>query len=383
MKKLFALALVAAMMLSCVSALAADPVYDAFSGYLMGSGREAKLYKPTEFIETKAANMLYEKLYYFTVYGLAGQEDPAVIAHWASLGLTKKVYDADDADHMWSVFVPTGHEFGEDYKFPVVFCLHGNQNDIMLAETYGFAELGGREGFITICPWASNGDILIEEIPRILDTVRGEYSIDESRIYVTGFSKGGVSTLNAIINYPELFAAAAPGGIGPLGKNGDGIGDERDNTPCEPDSQLYWAFDQEKFDALGAAVMPICFFGGTADSMPIATPEVNYWITVSGAVAPEMTPELLENVARNSAYGVERMTGLQYQTLGQMEVRHYDEQNYYIGSYYNEDGVCTFRLVAVEGAPHWLMPSEAEVVWEFLSQFARDPETHELIYLNK
>ncbi len=37
-----------------------------------------------------------------------------------------------------------------------------------------------------------------------------DYSIDTSRIYVTGLSMGGYATWDIITRYPELFAAAAP-----------------------------------------------------------------------------------------------------------------------------------------------------------------------------
>ena len=77
-----------------------------------------------------------------------------------------------------------------------------------------------------------------------------------------------------------------------------------------------------------------------------------------------------------------KFTGLKFDSRNQTEVRQYDGQNYYIGSYYNEAGICTFRAVSVEGAPHWPMPSEAKVVWEFFSQFSRDKDTNELVYIN-
>jgi hypothetical protein len=92
-----------------------------------------------------------------------------------------------------------------------------------------------------------------------------------------------------------------------------------------------------------------------------------------------VTEETVANVVAHSGYGVERMTGLQYD-LDNMKIIPLDGTYYYIGGYNNEDGVCTFRAVAVEGAPHWLVKSEAAVVWEFLSQFARDRATGKLLY---
>ena len=350
--------------------LPSQPGYNAFSGYLRGAGRAEKNYNGDDFIHSEAAEQIYKDLYYYATYGLSGQDDPAVYEYWRSLGLEKKIYDKDDKDRMWSVFVPDSSKAGENKKFPLVFCLHGNNNNIMLAETYGFAKLGGSEGFITVVPWAKNEDIIIEEIPRILNVLRNEdYPIDESRMYVVGFSKGGMAAQSVALKYSDIFAAAAPGGCGPLGISASA-------SPIESGT-LNWNFRQEEFDS--AYTMPTIFFGGSCDSMPINTVSANEWISLAGAVAPKITENSF-SVTADSDNDVERFTGLSFPAKEQTEIRRYDGQNYYIGSYFNDDGICTFRAVSVEGAPHWLMPSGAKVVWEFLSQFARDTDSHKLLY---
>ena len=348
------------------SSLPTEPGYRAFAGYLRGAGRTEKGYDGDAFIQSEAADLIFRDLYYYATYSLARQDDPAIDAYWQSLGLKKRIYDKDDNARMWSVFVPTAARFADTDKFPLVFCLHGNNNNILLTETYGFAKLGGEKGFITVIPWAQNEDIIIEEIPRILEILRSEkYPIDESRIYVTGFSKGGLATQTVALAYSDVFAAAAPGGFSPIGVS-------ESASPIRSGS-LNWSFQPEAFEQ--AKTMPMIIFGGSCDSMPIDTSAVKEWIALAGANAPE------DILLSQSDLPVEQFTGLRYQTPEQMEIREYDGQNYYIGSYYNADGFCTFRAVSVEGAPHWLMPSEAKVVWEFLSQFARDTETGELIYL--
>lgn len=392
MKKLLAFLLTCALLFSCVPVFAEEPAaeepaaeeparevldaaaYGAFSPYLIQRGQATDTNFKDEFVETEAANMIYASLFNFLKYGVADMQNPALYAYWESLGLKKTIYDADDPDRMWAVYVPCTRKFADVEKFPVVFCLHGNDNDIVLTETYGFAELGGKEGFITVIPWAKNEDIIVEEIPRIMGILReNNYPVDETRIYATGFSKGGRATQNVALAYSELFAACAPGGMYPFGVD--------ESAGAITSGAISNSFTREAFD--NAYTMPTLFFGGTSDRMPINTTAVNEWLKLSGAVAPEYTDELFAFIASKSAYSVERMTGLSYQTLGQMEIRHYDGQNYFIGSYYNADGVCTFRAVAVEGAPHWLMPSEAKVVWEFLKQFGRDTETHEIFYIDK
>ena len=348
-----------------------EPGYSFFAGYLRGAGRSEKGYDGDAFVKSEAAERIFSDLYYCATYGLGRQDDPAIFAYWESLGLRKTIYDAEDADRMWSVFVPTADRFDGDYRFPVVFCLHGHNNNILLAETYGLARLGGSEGFITIVPWAKDEDIIVEEIPRILKMLKDEnYPIDERRVYAAGFSKGGMAAQTVALAHSDLFAAVAPGGCGPLGTD--------ENAAPIASGALGWSFHPAAFAS--AYPMPVLFFGGSCDSMPIDSASVCDWINLSQANAPEMTDAWFSGLAAASENDVERFTGLRYQTEAQMEVRQYDGQNYYIGSYYNDAGICTFRAVSVEGAPHWPMPSEAKVIWEFFSQFERDPESHELIW---
>lgn len=348
--------------------------FQGFAGYLKNAGRAEKLYKGDQFVQTETARDIFNSLFFLTTYGLEKQDDPAITAHWASKGLKKEIYDIKDSARMWSVFTPNGYyeAYDENYKFPLVFCLHGNNNNILLAETYGFAELGGKEGFITVVPWADNEDIILEEVPRIMNILREKgYPIDESRIYATGFSKGGAATMRVGINYPEMIAAIAPGGAHPASKVA-----ENDKALNEMGPSL--GFTAKQYENVAKYKLPVLFFGGTCDNMPL-TANAQNWIDISGAIAPEVTEETVTNITEHSGYGVERMTGLQFD-LDQMEIKAQDDTYYYTGSYFNEDGVCTFRVLAVEGVPHWLVKSEAAEVWKFLSQFARDRETGKLMY---
>lgn len=58
------------------------------------------------------------------------------------------------------------------------------------------------------CPaesWWKSGQVKV-----VLDRVRAEYRVDESRIYCTGLSMGGFGTWTLVSKHPALFAAAAP-----------------------------------------------------------------------------------------------------------------------------------------------------------------------------
>ncbi|AEJ61045.1 hypothetical protein Spith_0769 [Spirochaeta thermophila DSM 6578] len=53
-------------------------------------------------------------------------------------------------------------------------------------------------------------DRVAEDIPVLLDLVAGRYRVDESRVYLSGVSMGGIGTWIIASRYPERFAAIAP-----------------------------------------------------------------------------------------------------------------------------------------------------------------------------
>ena len=65
--------------------------------------------------------------------------------------------------------------------------------------------------FIVIAPHATGGISWSNlDFKTLMGEVSKLYRIDESRIYITGYSYGGYGTWSAITKYPELFAAATP-----------------------------------------------------------------------------------------------------------------------------------------------------------------------------
>lgn len=49
-------------------------------------------------------------------------------------------------------------------------------------------------------------------VDELISNVRKEYSIDDSRMYVTGLSMGGFGTWDLLMRNPDMFAAAIPMG---------------------------------------------------------------------------------------------------------------------------------------------------------------------------
>ena len=139
--------------------------------------------------------------------------DPAIIAYWDALGVKKEVHDADDKDLRWYSYTPVQALAADNTDvFPVVFSFS--------QEGSGMADLGAKEGFITVRPVnvgvPRNGNMPAEgltsgrQVVRILDALdAGGYPIDRSRVYATGHSIGGMASAWSALEFPEVVTAIA------------------------------------------------------------------------------------------------------------------------------------------------------------------------------
>jgi predicted peptidase len=121
-----------------------------------------------------------------------------------------------------------------DKQWPLIMFLHGagergdNINDVLLHGPPKLAFQGQDFPFIIIspqCPESMGWKDKIDDLAALCDYISDTYSVDKSRIYITGLSMGGFGTWGLIAKYPDKFAAAAPicgGGdedSGPILKN--------------------------------------------------------------------------------------------------------------------------------------------------------------------
>nr|WP_244141258.1 PHB depolymerase family esterase [Ruthenibacterium lactatiformans] len=123
--------------------------------------------------------------------------------------------------HTWYEYVPPRLR-GSKEKAPLVFYFHGiGCVPLYGAEQSGWHDIADRENFIVVYPKpARNKAWNIWDEPgmpsdqafvlALLEHMKRTYAIDESRVYISGFSMGGMMTNALACAYPELFAAAAP-----------------------------------------------------------------------------------------------------------------------------------------------------------------------------
>jgi predicted peptidase len=151
----------------------------------------------------------------------------------------------------YQLYVPTNYDPSRQY--PIVFALHGSgqrtQSVDMVLKRYQMATVwakdseAGRNECIVLAPqckmdssvtasdnWTTlmgyrNGTAdnpytpmkYLEGAYNLLLKTMAEYSVDPSRVYMTGLSSGGFGTYALAIEHPETFAAIAPdaGGADP------------------------------------------------------------------------------------------------------------------------------------------------------------------------
>lgn len=141
-------------------------------------------------------------------------------------GFTAHVEDTslgvnDGFAHTWFEYVPPQLR-GSTEKVPLVFYFHGiNCVPLYGAEQSNWHDIADRENFIVVYPAPARGKCWnVYDLPTmpsdfafvlaLLEHMKQVHPIDETRVYLSGFSMGGMMSHALAGVYPELFAAAAP-----------------------------------------------------------------------------------------------------------------------------------------------------------------------------
>jgi predicted peptidase len=118
----------------------------------------------------------------------------------------------------YRVYVPKNRP--PDQKLPVMLFLHGSGScgDDNEAQIAGFDKFIGENpqnfSFIVVFPQAHTGTFwntrMIEQAIAALDQTVKEFNGDEKRLYLAGFSMGGLGAWHTAVLYPGKFAALVP-----------------------------------------------------------------------------------------------------------------------------------------------------------------------------
>ncbi|MGH7934903.1 MAG: hypothetical protein ACREQN_17315 [Candidatus Binataceae bacterium] len=152
---------------------------------------------------------------YFVSAGAVAPPEAApgsVSPEGAPVGFTHRERNDERSDY--TLYVPENYTPGA--KWPLIICMHGGYGQ---GDEYIFTWLRPARcaGYILLSPksldntWTMTmGSPDTDSILRMLREVEAEYSIDRSRIYLTGLSDGGIFTYIMGLERHELFAGIAP-----------------------------------------------------------------------------------------------------------------------------------------------------------------------------
>lgn len=143
-----------------------------------------------------------------------GGDDPA-----AAGTVQEAVYGRGPLNFL--LFMPSSTAAAEQGKYPLIISLHGigeRGSDLQLLKGDGLPKiLDGNSTFPFVvvspqCPlptewYYDRTDTLVRAL---IDSVLRWYPVDPNRVYITGYSMGGIGSWDMGIRHPGYFAAAAP-----------------------------------------------------------------------------------------------------------------------------------------------------------------------------
>jgi predicted esterase len=130
------------------------------------------------------------------------------------LGLTMTVVNEYQSNRWYEWAPDEALDNSNTAKFPLVLVLHGGgDHEVYDAESNGWVALAGKERFIVVSPQTNTNK---QSNLDLIDAMIAKYRIDESRIYVTGFSQGSSGLSNTLNSKDavERFTAMAPFSFG-------------------------------------------------------------------------------------------------------------------------------------------------------------------------
>jgi polyhydroxybutyrate depolymerase len=136
----------------------------------------------------------------------------------------------EGVERTYKLFIPSTYSPGS--ATPLVLNLHGHRgNADQQMVSSAMNSVAEEEGFIVAYPngvddtWKFSNDNDINFIDELLETIGSQYSVDASRVYSTGLSKGGMFSYVLAVTRPYTFAAIAPvAGFRRIDEQQDGSG---------------------------------------------------------------------------------------------------------------------------------------------------------------
>ena len=282
----------------------------------------------------------------------------------------------DDGEYVdtWYEYLPQEVLDGTvpDHSVPLVMTYHGGGDDPrQFVEGNGFLELAGRKRFAMCAPFHQNmgfgtsredatNSKLCEALPALIRYMLDKYpALDPARVYATGYSMGSGATIRTVYGDSSLLAAAVPMALGMVLINEEMTEQFADVdipilfTCSENDMAMLNMFDPAN-TRMGPAyyVMVENFMGYNGMDYAAKVGELDYdKYPISGW--------------RGDSLSIKKLNG---------------EYINYTWLFNNDDGVPMVGVSITEAMQHALYPPYADLFWDFVKHYSRNPETKAVLY---
>ena len=277
-------------------------------------------------------------------------------------GAVSKTIEIDGYTREYLEYVPEYVREHPEYKTPLLVYLHGRSNtcvtnsyttewfNVAKARNFMIVSLSGSfnrsDKEIPIPHWNIFRDPNLYDDMKFIRTLTEktirDYNVDRSRVYLSGFSMGGMMTQEVSLVMPDLFAAAAvnagvlpfPGAI-PLSVNKPDVREDLDMP-------LFIQMGQ--FDILPQ--------GGRLGSDPLAEANIYYWVD-------------------------------RYKLVDKEAPGTYKSGPFNVTVFHDQDNVPMLTYIVTDNKPHACVPYDSWIYYDqFFAKFSRD-ENGDVYYLGK
>ncbi|MBQ4254320.1 MAG: hypothetical protein II712_05755, partial [Erysipelotrichaceae bacterium] len=240
-------------------------------------------------------------------------------------------------------------------KHPLMLVFHGGGDSALATASLAeWPEIGQKEGFITVAV-EMHLNVPAMETVALIDHLCKEYAIDETRIYGTGFSMGGIKSWDLYEQAPLRFA-----GLMPMDAT-DHVGNNCSGGKTEKVNREH--------------MVPLLYVGGISSPL-VELPKhdqrslerMQYLAQVN-----DLKEEFSVTFEDKSGWNDENVA----RKGDRVEVLHDDlfpNSEYNVHYYDSKDGRCYTCIMAITNHGHEIRPFTNRFAWDFIKKFSRQPD---------
>ena len=278
----------------------------------------------------------------------------------------KRAIEMNSFRYDYFVHLPSGLRPEDVRGLPLVFTIHGRGEPAWLfTAKNGWDTLADEtREFVLVSP-DSPGNIWFlerdgEALCRIAEATIEEFGLDPERIFLTGFSNGGMIAREVGIRYPELFAGISPWNA----PKPDSIAMSREDRPIDSEG-FSDAFQDILTEFLAKSVrLPAYYIFGDQD--PAASPAQD--LTLASLLRANRC-RLRSDPATPTGYRPDSIDAGEVAYPGSDGYREGERMTTYC--YCGEDGETQVCVSLIRDLPHGAIHDESRAAWNFLKRFRR------------